>query len=671
MAPIQPFRFWLLCGLLVQATALFAKKPSASMISATVFQGFEAMDGRSEYWLGVPGVGIRFKPGGTVVLEVPGDSPQADLEFVGADPSCLALGEDIYAAPVRYYLGPAQQWRSAVRYRRIRYRQLYPGVDLVFRLSEQGFEFDIEVAPDADVHQVRVRWNGVTNLTLDNEGAIVARADQIQIRQAPPKTLQKEAGRNQLRRIPSSYHVTSQNVVELDLAGYDHRSSLTLDPTVVVSTHVGGSGIDAIYGTAVDTSGSIYVVGETSSADFRGKSITSADAFVMKLDPTGTRIIYLTFLGGGAYDSARAIAVDSQGNAYVTGITNSNDFPVASALQGSSGGPPDAFVAKLTASGQVAYSTYLGGAGADYGYGIAVDNSGAAYVSGQTASISLATTAGVVQQNFGGGLSDCFVAKLNAVGSALSYMTFLGGSALDVCTSIAVDTTGNTIVAGTTSSGNFPLASPVQSSLQGSSDAFVAALNASGSALLFSTYLGGNSVDAANSVAVDSSHNIFVSGTTASSDFPTTAGAFQIAEKGTYNAFVCKLPQSGLSVTYCTLIGGEGTDTVTSIAVGPTGEAILGGYTTSTQFPTAQATQASFGGAVDGFISMLNPSGTGLEFSTYQGGSGDDRVYSVAANATTIYAGGWTSTAGSQLDGLLTAISGLPITSVTSIRVNA
>jgi hypothetical protein len=662
-AIVYTLLYWLLSPL----PATPANKPSASTLSGALTAGFEALDGATGFRLGGAGVEITFKPGGVAVLEVPHAGSQVSLEFLGADRNRTADGEGAYIAPVRYYVGTAEQWRNTIRYRRIRYRDLYPGIDLVFRSSEDGVEFDIEVGPERDVHQVRMRWNGLTNLTLDVEGGIVGLSERLRVRQAPPNNFQKIAGTDRLRWISSTYRVTSQNVVHFDLADYDEHAALTLDPSVAISTHVGGSSTDTIYGTAVDSSGNIYIAGETSSADFRGISIASADAFVMKLDPTGTRTLYLTFLGGSAYDSARAIAVDSEGNAYVAGITNSTNFPVVGALQGSSGGPPDAFVVKLNASGQIVYSTYLGGSGADYGFGIAIDSTGAAYVSGQTTSINLPTTSGTSQSRFGGGLSDCFIAKLSASGNALAYMTFLGGSGLDVCTAVAVDGSGNVTVAGTTSSHDFPLVSALQITLMGSSDAFIAGLNPAGSAFLFSTYLGGNSVDAANSVALDSSNNIYVAGATASTDFPATPGAFQLAQKGMYNAFVCKLPPSGLSLSYCTLLGGEASDTATSMAVAPTGEAIVAGYTSSTQFPIVQATDPSFGGAFDGFIALLNPAGSGLDFSTYAGGSGDDRFYSVAVNGTTAYAGGWTSTAGhnGSYDGLLFAVSGLPLSSST------
>ncbi len=457
----------LFCGALSLLAPLRADKPATRVAPSDLASGFEESGG-PEYNLTVSGVDIKFKPGAVASLKATEDGAELGLEFLGANPSAVPEGEGSWTMPVRYYVGAGEQWRSSVRYSRIRYRQAYPGIDLVFRLAERRLEFDIELAPHADIHSVRIRWFGLDGLTLDAAGAVVGRSNGVEIRQLKPDTFQETPGTDRLTPIDSQYKVSAQNELAFSLGEYDHRAKLTVDPQVSISAHFGGAAMDTVYGTLVDEAGNIYLAGETASPSFRGSPITSADAWIMKLDAAGSHALYLTFLGGSSYDSARAIAVDAQGNIYVTGVTNSTDFIVVGGVQTGPAGTPDAFVAKLNASGQVVYSTYLGGPGADYGLGIAVDGNGAAYIAGQTASVTLATSTGSVQSNFGGGYSDCFAAKLNPAGNSLAYLTFLGGSAMDLCSGIAVDASGNAVVSGTTSSSNFPLASAFQTSLKGS-----------------------------------------------------------------------------------------------------------------------------------------------------------------------------------------------------------
>jgi Beta-propeller repeat len=329
----------------------------------------------------------------------------------------------------------------------------------------------------------------------------------------------------------------------------------------------------------------------------------------------------------------------------VTGVTDSSDFPVTNgAFLTQAPGSQDAFVAKFNSSLGLQYSTYLGGGGSDFGLAIAADSSGAAYVTGQTGSVAFPVTPGAFQTSNHGGISDCFVSKLNPAGSALIYSTLLGGSALDLCAGIAVDASGNAYVAGTTYSGNFPIVGSLQSRLLGLANAFVAKVNSAGSALVYSTYLGGSSIDNATAIAVDSSGAAYLTGDTASIDFPTSPGVVQNVLKGQYNAFVTKLSAAGSTLVYSTLIGGSGSDAGTSIGIDPTGRAIIGGYTTSFDFPISSAMQTGFGGAFDAFSTVLDPVGASFVFSSYFGGSGDDRGYAVAAGpSNNLYLAGMTS----------------------------
>jgi Beta-propeller repeat len=315
---------------------------------------------------------------------------------------------------------------------------------------------------------------------------------------------------------------------------------------LVYSTYLGGNVFDNGYGIAVDGSGNAYVTGSTKSANFpttTGAFQTSYggsgnfEAFVTKLNASGTGLVYSTYLGGNNGDDGYGIAVDASGDAYVTGETSSANFPtIPGAFQTSYGGGGDAFVTKLNASGTgLVYSTYLGGSSGDNGYGIAVDGSGNAYVTGYTGSNNFPTTPGAFQTSYGGGPYDAFVTKLNATGTALVYSTYLGGNDSDYGMGIALDSSGNAYVAGETKSTNFPTtADAFQSSYGGGAtyDAFVTKLNASGTGLVYSTYLGGNSLDYGRAIAVDGSGNVYVAGETSSNNFPTTTGAFQTSYGG-------------------------------------------------------------------------------------------------------------------------------------------
>ncbi|MGA8089261.1 MAG: SBBP repeat-containing protein, partial [Terracidiphilus sp.] len=326
---------------------------------------------------------------------------------------------------------------------------------------------------------------------------------------------------------------------------------------LLYSTYLGGSVENWGYGIAVDSSGNAYVTGSTLSADFPTAAALQAanratlktetvTAYVAKLNSAGSALDYSTYLGGSDGDSGQGIAVDSRGNAYVTGYTSSTDFPTVKPVQASNRGDFDAFVAKLNPDGSaLVYSTYLGGSGVDYGYGIAVDSVGNAYVTGRSYSTDF-PMANPLQVSYKGEL-DAFVAKLNPAGSAFIYSTYLGGSRYDEGNSIAVDPSGNAYVTGVTYSTDFPTAWPLQSRCGGCSsyaDAFVAKLNAIGSALVYSTYLGGSGVDYGYGIAVDSHGNAYVTGETSSTDFPV-AHPLEPSAHGNFDVFVTKISSVG------------------------------------------------------------------------------------------------------------------------------
>jgi len=360
---------------------------------------------------------------------------------------------------------------------------------------------------------------------------------------------------------------------------------------------------------------------------------------VTEINSSGSALVYSTFLGGSGNDMGKAIAVDASGSAYVAGQTFSSDFPTtAGAFKTTYGGAGDAFVAKVNPGGTgLQYSTYLGGSGTDNAEGIAVDINGNAYVTGQPYSTDFPTVVPIQAVNGGNQDSDAFVTEINSSGSALVYSTYLGGSSVDWGEAIAVDLAGNTYVTGATKSTDFPLAIPLQATCggcPGSADAFVAEISPNGGALRRATYLGGNNTDHGSGIAVDTAGDIYVTGFTYSADFPTTPGAYQTSlGPGGASVFVTKIAPDFSTLMYSTYLHGNGLDFGKTIAV-DTGNVFVGGQTYSTSFPLANAIQSTckssgcyFG---TGFISEFNAGGSSLVFSTYLGGSHVDQVSGIA-----------------------------------------
>jgi hypothetical protein len=421
------------------------------------------------------------------------------------------------------------------------------------------------------------------------------------------------------------------------------------------STYLGGNDEDAGNNIAVDASGNAYLIGYTNSNDFP----TTAGAFdtsfhgsdggyVTKLNPSGTGLVYSTYFGGSGWDYVRGIAVDISGNAYLTGITASSDFPTTiDAWDTGSNGGEDVFVSKLNPSGTaLVYSTYLGGSGIEYGYGIAVDAADNVYLTGYTNSGNFPTTAGSLDTSYNGNY-DVFVTKLS-LSPSLVYSTFLGGNSRDYGNSIAVDNSGNVYITGQTGSYDFPTTAGVfDTSFDWDDDIYVTKLNSSGTGLVYSTFLGGESSDNGFGIAIDSSGNAYISGHTISSDFPTTSGAFDTSYNGDWDTFVTKLNTNGTGLLYSTYLGSAGIDFGFKIDIDNSGNAYIIGYTnSSTNFPTtAGAFDRSYnGGYWDGFVTKLNASGTGLVYSNYLGGSDEEYLQDISVNGSgNAYIIGYTS----------------------------
>ena len=636
-----------------------------------------------------------------MVFQLPGRSRSQAVKMAltgRRNHEALPSAEDELPGTVNYLIGndPARWHTGVPTSSKVRYRNVYPGIDLIYYGNQRQLEYDFVVAPGADPQSIRMQFEGVSHLRVTSDGDLVATAWGDSLGLHKPVVYQEADGARKL--VAGSFVVTSGRTVGFQLGSYDRRKPLVIDPVLVFSTFLGGSAADVANAITTDAAGNVYVAGGTLSRDFpvtpgalesmqKGAS-GFGSAFVSKLNPAGTALVFSTFVGGSGGDAAYGLAVDSSGDAYIVGQTASKDFPVTTgAFQTTIPGTRTSFVAKLNPAGNgLAYATYLGGNASvsylccDAAAAVAIDSAGNAYVAGATYANGFPVTQGAVQTKIGSNLaSNAYVVKLNPSGSSLVYATFLGGAGQgqfnigpavfegDVATALAVDGSGNAYVTGYAHSADFPVTAGafqtknkaattagVDSPIAGY-NAFVAKINPAGSALVFSTYLGGSGVtipngslgnaivfgDEANALSVDNAGNVYVAGSAFSADFPVTAGAYQtklqaaqptspLANFGKIgdNAFVTKLNPTGTNLVYSTFVGGSGSDGANAMAIDGSGNVYIAGATTSLDFPVvAGALQpankaAAANHASSAFVAQLNSSGTSLIYSTLLGGTG-------------------------------------------------
>jgi hypothetical protein len=653
------------------------------------------------------------------------------MHLEDASATATPAGEDELPGTVNYFVGndPAL-WRTRIpTFASVRYRGVYPGIDLVYYGNLRQLEYDFVVAPGAEPKKIGLQFDAATSVHRSASGDLVVSGSGTTMTFRKPAIYQVVDGCRV--SIAGEFALAGAHIVRFRLGRYDRTRPVVIDPVLVYSTFLSGSGAansgllgSSAAAVAIDSQGNAYVTGETLSTNFPvtqgaflatdpGAANQTFTAFVSKLNAAGTALIYSTYLGGSSGDEGNAIAVAANGDAYVAGSSGSLDFPVTpgamqTANKGATSAKATGFVAELNPSGtNLVYSTYLGGSTLDGAAAIAVDAEGNAYVAGQTSSTDFPVTQGALQMTNNAAAaqtSNAFVAKLNSTGTALIYSTFLGGSGgpsqspmeggciaagsransllgtgvadnEDGALAITIDSSGDAYIAGQALSTNFPV---TQGAFQAQSNgaktnatnAFVAKLNPAGSALIYSTYLGGSGTSCAGSGAVgyngdaglalarDSAGNVYVAGVTFSVDFPVTQGAFQTANQFNYKggpgptAFVTKLNPSGSALVYSTYLGGSGGfinispffaqtggDMASGLAVDSLGDAYITGSTASANFPvTAGAYQTTNNYVVSGgacgnscpsgpngynaFVTELNPTGNALIYSTYLGGNG-------------------------------------------------
>jgi hypothetical protein len=578
---------------------------------------------------------------------------------------------------------PQKWQTNVPQYARVGYKNVYPGIDLAYYGEQSKLEFDFIVAPNSNPAPIDLAFRGAQRLITDASGNLVVSSTAGDVVLHKPLAYQQQNGsrqpvdarfvlksNNQVSFALGSYDRSRELVIDpsvtyatylgggaedeayavaVDSSGKAYITGATkspnfpgplaagpnfdvfvstLNPTgtaLLYSTLVGGSsGNGDNYGLGIAVNGSgTYVIGNTDSSNFPA-SVTigpggGTDVFVAKLDTLTGTAVQITRIGGAGTESGNGIAVDSSGNTYIGGETDSTDFPIVSpAIQGANGGTDDGFVAELNSAGTaLTYSTYLGGSSGDLVTGIGLDGSNNAYVTGITVSSNFPTTTGAFQTSQSGTGDNAFVTAVNSSGSTLIYSTYLGGSGTNDALGIAVDSAGEAYVTGDTDSSNFPTVNPAQATLKGASDLFITKLNTTGSALLFSTYFGGTLDDKGTGIALDSFNDVYVTGRTLSSDYPTSGSAFQSSLSGTSDAFITELSNTGFT-EYSSYLGGTGNENsvggsstsspLGAVAVDSASNAYLAGATNSTTgFPvSATPLQSSYGGGLsDGFVAKV------------------------------------------------------------------
>ncbi len=588
---------------------------------------------------------VVFRLHGQDIRSHHGSPSTVRLTPLGMKKDADIVAEGLQSAKVNYYIGKdPKKWRTSLpAYGSVTYQEAFPGVDLKFYGTNRQLEYDVVVKPGSDPSCVRLCYKGIEGLEVTQQGDLrLSLKHGAKLIQKKPVVYQEIAGKRvacQGRfKLMESVPGTEGYLFGFEVGPYDRQYALIIDPVLVSTTYLGGTSDDYSYAIAVDDSGNCYVTGLTFSDDFPTEDPFQSslggtlDAFVIKLNPSGKALVYATYLGGSGDDAAFDIAVDSFGNCYVSGDTDSDDFPTENPLQGTIGGEGDGFVAKLNPSGNaLVYSTYLGGSGEDEASGIAVDNFGNCYVTGYTESDNFPTKNPF--QGTIGGESDAFVTKFNGTGDALVYSTYLGGSSSDMGIGVVVDAAEHCYITGSTYSDDFPTRDPFQGTIGGAWDAFVARLNPSGDALVYSTYLGGGNDEDARAIALDGFGNCYVTGYTESDNFPTK-DPFQGTICGEWDAFVTKLNPSGDALVYSTYLGGSKDDEGSGIAVDGLGDCYVTGYTESDNFPTKDPFQGTIGGEWDAFVTRLNKSGNALIYSTYLGRSGMDFGNDIAVHGS-------------------------------------
>jgi Calx-beta domain-containing protein/beta-propeller repeat-containing protein/OmpA family protein len=669
--------------------------PAAAARPAKLPSHFEPGIGPDTYTIRRAGLQLQLDDDGADMRLTRGTgSSVLSLKLEGAAPR-ETRPENLLPGVSNYFLGDDPRgWRRGVpHYARVRYVDVYPGIDLVYYSADGELEYDFLLAPGADAARIRMSYEGAHAMHVDDAGDLRIAIDGGEVVHRKPLTYQVIDGAR--RMVDSAFrilHEAGGDIVSFSLGNYDARQPLTIDPVLSYATYLGGTDdSEELHTMVVDAAGALYVAGHTNSVNF---PVTAGvvqparsggfDAFVAKLNPAGTAFEYVTYLGGTGIEEAHRLRVDAAGNAYLAGETFSANFPVtAGAAQTTFGGIDDVFVAKLNATGgALLYATYLGGSGgepANSGIGgFEIDAAGDAYVYATTDSTDLPVSGNAPQPtrgipNFGPFDQDAFLTRINAAGTQFTFSTYLGGTGIEEVDDnqdggryLAIDGAGGAWVAGTTESADFPVTAGAFDTTfngpaggnPGGGDQFVAQYDTDSGARGFVTYVGGSGDDIAMSLAVDGSGNSYVAGWTLSNNFPLTPGAPDTTYGGGgSDGVLFKLNAAGSSLVYSTYLSGGLNDVPRKIHLGSGGALTIAGDTRSSDFPaTAGAADATHNGGYDGFVARLNAGGTAFDYVTFAGSSGDDTAVFLEVDA----AGSAYALLAADSGGALVTAGGLP-----------
>jgi hypothetical protein len=562
--------------------------------------------------------------------------------FPGSRPAAAVDGVGRTTHLSHFYLGndPAR-WRTHVPgYEGVRLRDLWPGIDLEYHGSGRELEYDFEIAPGADPRRIRVHYDGIERLRVTERGELEVATRFGRTREAAPLAYQVIGGER--RAVAARYRRIDDHTFAFAIgARLDPAAPLVIDPVLKYSTLIGGLSYDEVHDIVSDIPGNAYIAGGTLSPDFpaSGSPVPNTDyvAYVTKIAPGGSSLVYSVFLGGSANQIAYGIRIDAAGNAYIAGVTGSNDFPTTTGsfdptFNGTNPGDADMFVAKLSPTGTLLYATYLGGTGGDTGGRVALDQNGIVYVVGVTGSNDYPTTTGAYDVTYNG-LNDIVVTGLKCAGtgpSDLVYSTYLGGSADDEAYDIEVDYADDVYIAGSTRSSNFPATGGPP--FNGTFDAMVARIKPHGlgpADLSLCMKFGGTNQDYGGGVKPSGTGEIYFSGSTASSNFPVNTGWQTTYGGGPYDAFLMRMNYDGSLVYWSTFVGSTGEEHGGDIALGPQWNPTLVGYTNSASFPTyGTPFQSTFAGDRDIFITSSDEYAMPF-YGTFLGGTQMDVPYGI------------------------------------------
>ena len=566
------------------------------------------------------------------------------VRFEGATGRAKAVGQERLRATASYFAGRSGPEgrpgtvRNAPTFASVLVDEVKPGMDLMLFENGGRLEYDVRLEPGVSVDEVVFRYEGVEDAMLAADGSLVALVGGRELRQRAPVTWQVEADGTR-RELVSSFRALGDDRFGFLVEGRDPRLPVVIDPILIYSEFIGGSNADVARGVALDWDGNVYVTGWAKSADFPGskQSRRGRDVVVFKLDASGRELLYAAFVGGGNDEEGADVAVTPSGEAVVVGYTKSSDFPATDqAFSRERAGGSDAFALRLSADGsELRWATFLGGRGDDEANALAMGSDGSVYVVGTSKSSDYPTASYSYQPQRKGG-RDAFLTRLDDQGKVLVFSTYLGGVRDEEGYDVALDRNGNAYVAGRSDSADFPTTLGAFDSRKADVDGFVTKVSVSGASLIYSTFLGGTGQDEALSIAIDEGGQAWVAGWTQSYDFPTTLEALQEENRARRDGFAARLSTSGGSLTYSTYVGGSGTDEVFGLALDAYGVAWLVGTSSSDDLPVSpDASQEARSGGRDAFLIGIDPASGRLTFGSYLGSGGHEAAHAVATQPLT------------------------------------